>query len=291
MEKHIFKFGETSLAMIIPKKWADKNGVGASSKINVIEGNAGELTIYTSETKQPEIEKIVSKSMNPNLLGRWVGLHYMFGTSKLRLLSKDGITPQQLGAIEQRLNNDCSGFEITGQSNNDIIIEGLTNIREVDLEKIILRIRYLIDAEFNEITKGNPKSIKEIEKRVNRFYMLGMRYLNVIQPKDYARYIGLFNMLEAISDNMEAISKAMGPKQNVNSIFNVLQSQFGECLIGFKGNDKSIEEAASLRVEAIKKISRMKVENLQQHLIVEIADYISNIAEYGLNAERERDTF
>ncbi len=286
MEKHIFKFGETSLAMIIPKKWADKNGLSASSGISVTEGTSGELIVQTQQPRQQEMEKTMNKSMNPELVGRWVGLHYMFGTAKLRLRSKDGITGAQMNAIEAKLNNDCSGFEITTESSNELIIESLTDMKEVDIGKIMQRIRFIIDAEFKEMANGNYSMISGMEKRVNRFYMLGTRYLNIVQPKGYAKYYRALDLLEALSDSMSALTDYDRAKSS-NELLMIMQKQFSICFRGFEGEEKSIEETESLRKEVLAKLSKGKMDRFQRYLMTKVVDCTSGIAEFGLNADRK----
>lgn len=286
MEKHIFKFGDSSLALIIPKKWATKHGLSSQSAISVDEGSRGELVLSAGAPAVSEAERFVSRSLSPVLAGRWVGLHYMYGTSRLRLYSKDGFTAAQVDAIEGKINSDCSGFEITSQSGTEITIEDFTNIKEIDLGKVIGRLRFLVEQEFMEVEGGNAASIRKLEQRVNRFYMLGVRYVNIIQPRDYTRYIGMLAMLEQISDNMEMLSANLDRVPGV--IYRALHEEFSMCKAGFDGDSKSIESAAALRVDVRRRIAKARLDGLQAHLLTSIADNISNIAEYGLKAEKER---
>ncbi len=285
MEKHIFKFGASSLAIIVPKKWADKHGLGPSSAINVTEGNRGELVMSPEETRIRDVERGISRGLNPELLGRWVGLHYMYGTRKLRLYSKEGLTQAQLDSVERKLNDECIGFEVTSQSNTDLVIEDFTNIKEIDIGKVVSRIRFLIDQEFKEIEEGDPRTVGKIEKRVNRFYMLGIRYVNMIQPREYARYLGMLTMLELVSDNIDVLSTT--PLVRSRGLVDTLHRQFGRCFAAFDGDERAIEEVAGLRAAAVSRIGRERADKLHRHLLMEITDSIAKISEYGFNAERQ----
>jgi phosphate uptake regulator len=281
MEKHIFKFGNSSMAIIIPKRWAERHGLHPKSSVSVNEGSAGELVISKESQKASEASMAVSNT-TPELLGRWVGLHYIYGTGKLHLNSKSGFSWQQLDAVEKKVKDDCPGYEITNQSKDKITIEDLTNMKEVELNKVISRISFMINNEFTEITQGDPKTVMEIEQRVNRFYMLGIRYVNITQPKDYTGYIGVLNMLELISDNLYRIVSDF--KIRNKDIFELLSKQFGLCLKGFAGAGGAIEEVSSLRERTKASISRSHIDKLNAHLMIEITNYIANIAEYGLRA-------
>lgn len=282
MEKHIFKFGESSLAIIVPKRWVDKHGVKASDTIRLEELENGDLVMSAGAEKAHEVEKAIYRSLNPALLARWVGLHYMYGTTKLRLYSKDGFTQDQLDRITDKINNECHGFEITSESNNDVVIEDFTNIKEMDLDKITNRIRSLIEQEFREIKEGNPKTVGKIEKLVNRFYMLGVRYVNVTQARDSLRYLLILELLEGIADNINGLSI-----RAERAVFEDLHNQFTLSFKGLGGDPRAIEKVAELRGTIKSRISRSKQDRLDEHLLKEIADYSTRISEFGLKTENK----
>ncbi len=144
MERHVFRFGKNSIALIIPKKWADANGVMPSSTVFLDEGDRGNLTVSARSSRREEVEIDAKPDTNPIFLSRWVGLRYMGGTGRLRIYSAKGITQKQVDGVSKKINEECPGFQITSQSNNDIVIEDFTDIQEVDIEKVILRIRALM---------------------------------------------------------------------------------------------------------------------------------------------------
>ena len=78
MEKRVFKFGEASFAIILPKKWIDKNSINNSSLIYLNENEMGELVIASAQ--KPSSVKVIDSSSktNPRLLGRWVGNLYIY---------------------------------------------------------------------------------------------------------------------------------------------------------------------------------------------------------------------
>jgi bifunctional DNA-binding transcriptional regulator/antitoxin component of YhaV-PrlF toxin-antitoxin module len=48
VEKHLFKFGSSSLGLIMPKKWVEKRGLKASSVIYLVENEGGDIVIKTA---------------------------------------------------------------------------------------------------------------------------------------------------------------------------------------------------------------------------------------------------
>ena len=283
MEKHIFKFGSNSAALIIPKKWLDKNGLKFSDTVYVTESESGNLVISPKETAKKESEKVVTSKTKPLFLSRWVGLHYMYGTGKLRVYSADGLTQAQIEGIENEINAECPGFEITSQSGKDMNIEDLTDIKEISLEKVVSRLRSLINQEFAEIGQGDTKTIARLEKLVNRSYMMGVRYVNITQAKDALVYLGVLESLEAISDKLDAISS--GFKTQDPHIFEELTTEFELCFPAMKGDSKAIEKVAELRESMIKRLSHSRLDRIYVKLLIEIANSISSIAEFGLRVE------
>jgi antitoxin component of MazEF toxin-antitoxin module len=285
VEKHIFKFGSNSAALIIPKKWLDGNGLKFSDTVYVTESESGNLVISPKETAKKRSEKVVTSKTKPLFLSRWVGLHYMYGTGKLRIYSADGLTQAQIEGIEDEINAECPGFEITSQSNKDMEIEDFTDIKEINLDKVISRLKSLINQEFAEIKQGDPKTIARLEKLVNRSYMMGVRYVNITQAKDALVYFGILESLETVSDKLDAISSDFEiPDPH---IFAELDAEFELCFPAMKGDSKALEKVAELRESMIKRLLRSRLDRMCVKLLIEIANSISSIAEFGLRVENE----
>ncbi len=283
MERHIFKFGSNSVALIVPKRWLDKNGLKPSSTVYVSESESGNLIVSAAETAKREAEKVVTSKTRPSFISRWVGLHYMYGTGRLRVYSADGLTQAQVDGIEAKINVECPGFEITSQSSNDLVMEDLTDIREIDLDRIISRLRSLINQEFVEFISGDQKSVPKIERLVNRFYMLGMRYVNITQAKDALMYFGVLEMLEAISDKLEVVSVGTAIKNK--QVFEELRAAFALCPDAMAGDSEALEKVAQMREEIIRKLPHRTKDDTQTKMLREVIDSISSIAEFGLRFE------
>jgi antitoxin component of MazEF toxin-antitoxin module len=285
MEKHIFKFGNNSSAFILPKKWLDKNGLKPSSEVYVSESESGNLIIAPTGATKKEAEKVVTSRTSPQLLGRWVGLHYMFGTGKLRIYSSDGLGIPQIEAVEDKLRRECPGFEITSQSGKDIIMEDLTDIREIDLEKIMMRIRSLVKQEFYEMSRRETGGTQRLEELVNRFYMLGARYINITQAKDALVHLEVLGSLEEISDRLVVVSSNFRIKDarmfaDIGALFDLSDK-------AMKGDGKAIEQVEADRDAILRRISRSGQDRMYLKLVREVVDKISGIAEYGLRVESD----
>ncbi len=283
MERRVFKFGSNSVALIVPKKWLDKSGLKPSSSVFISETESGNLVVSPTETARQEAERVITSKTKPSFLSRWIGLHYMYGVGRLRVYSADGLTQAQIEGVENKINRECPGFEITSQSGKDIVIEDLTNVKEIDLDKIIGRLRSLINQEFEEMLGGDRRSVGRIEKLVNRFYMLGTRYVNITQAKDALTYFGILEFLEHISDKMEML--AVEFRSDDKEALTELRGQFDLSFSALKGNDKDIEKVAEMRERILRRLSHSRTDKRYARLIREISDDISGVSEFGLRAE------
>ena len=280
MEGHIFKFGEGSTALILPKAWVDKSGLKASDSVYLSESESGNLIITATGTKKKSTDWITDSSVSPTLIGRRIGLHYMYGTTNLHIYSSDGFTRSQLDVIENTVHGSCSGFEITTQTSKEVVIEDLTNIKEVSLEKVIMRLRSIVGQEFSELENLDTYAIGKMEELINRFYMLGVRYINITQASDFFRYYSVLGALESIADSIAFISEE--PSVRGMHIFEDMHKQFDLAFTGFTGNLKVIEEVTEMRASILKKIPRRKIGKFYTYILRNITDKISDVAEFGL---------
>ncbi|MGD0729024.1 MAG: hypothetical protein ABR981_03030 [Candidatus Micrarchaeaceae archaeon] len=280
MEKHIFKFGSGSNAIILPKKWIEKNKLKSSDTVFLSENNRGELVLSSKLMPNKTFVKIIDKSTDWKLLSRFVGLYYINGITKLTIRSKDTLTEKQVSEIQKQIRNECPGFEIINQSNNEIQIEDFTSIRDIDIDKILSRIRSLILQEFVDVKLKNLNAVVQIEELVDRFYMLAIRYINIVQPSDMIKYYKTVILFDNIADNLLAVVPSMN-KINMD-IIDKLSEIFEKSDKGFRGDQKTIVEIAAAKNDLKAQIDKLKVEKLYKRLLREIAKYSSQIAEFGL---------
>ncbi len=284
MERRIFKFGKNSVALIIPKKWSDKTGLMPGNLVSLEEDSYGNLIVSKSAYAKKEFEIDISKGTKPELLGRWIGLSYMYGMQKLRVYSSDGIAAEQVKAVADKVRDECSGFEITSQSNNDMIIEGFTDIKDVDIERVMSRIMALVSQEYVELGQNTVEAVHGIEKLVNRFYMLGIRYINITQAKDSTTYFAALNLLEDISDKLDEMSAKN--LKGASGAISQLGEAFALCHKAFDGDMDSIDKVFAIKDKILKGLQHSSIGGEASALIASVAYSISNIAEFGLMKER-----
>lgn len=285
MERHIFKFGNSSFAVVLPKEWVSRLDLQKSNSVQIVESRNGDLVLSTGIQKSREVDIPIRAITSPKLVGRWVWLHYIYGANKIRLHSEDGIKRTQVEAIEKEIKIEAPGFEIISQSEKDIIIEDLTNIKEVSLDKIISRIRSLINEEFKEIERGEYQNMERMEELVNRFYALGIRYINIMQAEDSLKSFRILQLLEAISDSLYKLTTF----SKHTKMLAILQKEFELTFLAFEGDMKAIETIFQIREEVYVSAEKSKMEKLQVRVVKDISTYIAQISEFGLKVSDKRD--
>jgi hypothetical protein len=285
MEKHLFKFGKGSAAFIVPKRWIEKRGLKYNGAVFISENEAGDLIVSTKNTLKEDAAKIIDDKTSVGIITRWIGVHYMYGTHKLKISSRNVITRAQVRAVEDKVEGWCSGFEIVSQSKNDMIIEDLGNMGEIDIVRIITRLRSLTNQIFWELIDGDPKTVPEIERLTNRYYMMGVRHVNLTQAKDSLKYFSVLKMIETIGDDLEYIAINYTVKNK--AYFRELQEQFDLCFTALGGDEEAIESIALFREDIKRRIKEARMEEAQANLIRDIINKVSNIAEFGLKVSKK----
>ncbi len=286
MERHSFRFGNNSMAIILPKKWANKNGLKGSDTIFMEENSKGDLVISSRSPGKSTFVKSIDRHTDPTILSKFVGLYYMRGVTKLVIHSKDGMTKRQAEEVEDSIRIECSGFEITNQTNNEIQIEDFSNIKEIDMDRLILRLRSLVLQEFKEVKGGNIETVNRLEALIDRVYKLGVRYVNIVQPNDMIKYYGTFILTEDIADDLETLAPKLNKSHS--AVVDRLVEIFETSGKGFGGDQKAILEVTSMRNHIKKMLGRIKLEDMYKARIKHIARCANKIAEFGLLEEENK---
>lgn len=280
MEKRVFKFGKSSVAVILPKKWADKRELKSNGTIFIDENEKGELMLSAKETPRAEYVKLIDRKMSPNILARFVCLYYMRGISKLVIHSKDGITEEQLRCVQERISKECPGFEIINQSSNEMQIEGFTDMKDMDLGRLLARLKSLVVEEFNETRNHDVGKVAMLEEFVDRFHKLGIRCTSIVQPKDIIKYYRAIISMEDISDGLTLIAPNIN-KQNVH-IIEKLKLIFELSYKGFMGDQDAILDVEIMKEELKNSLKKAKTSDVNKGILQAIVKSSARIAEFGL---------
>lgn len=210
----------------------------------------------------------------------------MYGTTRLRLYSKTGLTNEQVSLIEEQVKKNYIGLEVIKQSRNELVIEDISDIKEMSIKKISSRLRYLVSQEFEEALDGRNEDIKNSEEIVDRFYLYGIRYLNMTKPKNMYFYLRYIQMLEFMADLLIRIAK-MDDKA-VKRFLADNRDLFELSLSALDGKREAINKALKSEEDLLKKIYAKKLTDYQHALLVNLTRTTGAIAELGMLQEKSR---
>lgn len=280
MEKHVFKFGGGSWAVILPKAWIDKNRIDEKSALSVQEDELGNLIFSSKSSGTEKAELVVDSRLSPEVAGRWVDLYYRKGVKTLRVYAEGGAA-QQFNNIEETVSRLCPGFEVISRSKNELLLEDFTDIKEVSIEKVILRLKSLISEELSEMGSVRSEEIAKLENLVNRFFRLGIRYINMTQGKNAINNFKLMQLLETISDQLYELAKH-GSAQKSKAIFEQLGAELDFCFKALAGDAKALGSVLEARESIYRRIISSKPDALESYLLKEVSKNMVKVAELGL---------
>ena len=281
MEKHVFKFGAGSWAVIVPKAWVERNGINSESVMDMREDEVGNIVLSTKVEAVKDAELTLDGELSPGVAARWVGMYYRHGVKKLTVFAQEGTANKQFEHIQDLVTRFCPGFEIVSRAKREMVLEDFTDMKEVSIEKILLRMRSLINEELKEIGQGDKSSVKKLEDLVNRFFVLGIRYVNIVQGTDALKHLKVLQLLETISDQLYLLSENANVKNK--NMFEKLADEFELCFKALDGDYKALESAAAIRENVLRLLSRAKASSLDAYLVAEASKNMVKIAEFALD--------
>ena len=286
MEKHIFKFGEKSWAIVVPKAWVEQNKIDEKNTMRLYEDAQGNLVVSARSEVQKEAELFLDSKIMPGVAARWVGMYYRQGAGKLRVYVEEGQTgSRQFEAIAKLVGTTCPGFEVISRSQKEMVLEDFTDIKQVTFETVMSRFKSLIDEELSDMQSGNLDAVAALEDLVNRFFMLGVRYLSLTHGAEELNRFKIFQLLETISDQINILSRDSSISKN-RALFEHLIGEFDACFKGLEGDYISIKRVFEIRDSVQMSVSKLRLGDLQKYLVIEIAKNLSKIAELGLDVKQ-----
>lgn len=280
MEKRLFKFGKNSLAIVIPKKWADQKSLLNGSVVYLDENDQGNIVLSSLLTPKKEEEEQI-QDLSQIIISRLIGFHYLAGTTKLRLYFKKDLSKNEAQKIQEEVSKRYIGFEIVRKSTRELLIEDVGSSREISIEKTISRIHYVILEEFETLILNKNSDIESAEEIVDRFYLFGTRLLNILKPLDYYSNTRVLQMLELVSDMLVLLSMDM-PK-NYSVLLGEVKKQFELSMKALDGKDENIFEAINFGDKMAKSLKARKLNSYQHMLFSDMVWSIVAIAETGIS--------
>jgi len=184
-ERKLIRLGNSSFAIALPKDWIIKSGLKKGDKVFLIPNSNGEILLSSKPQKTRGDNKITIETNNLTKysLKKEMVSAYIKGYDELQFIGKNN---RDLRNEIKKIENNLIGFEIVDNNENQVIIKDFFSLEEIDIINFIRRmdnnIRELFDIilgalEPGKLSKKEFEEIKNIDKDINKFYLLLSRIM------------------------------------------------------------------------------------------------------------------
>lgn len=271
--RKIQQVGRSTLAVAIPKKWANEVNLKPGSQVSIEKELDGCFRIRTRTTENKRVTKSIinaDECKAPDLLGRSITGIYLTGIEAIEIHSKKELTPQQLQETRDAVQR-LTGLGIIEQTANEVIIHDFLDPAKFPFENLIKHMFQIISFMQETIIKTLEEcdvdlasEVSNLEDEIDRLYWLTVRQLLLV-----------------------VIDGAIGDKIGISSLSNAAGDYvIVKCLEDIADHYESISNTAA---DALKKGLKPDGENLRE--IIRYSKYLHTMTDNILQAILASDTF
>ena len=313
--RKVMKLGSSSLVISLPREWIDKLSIKKGDRIEFDFRDDGSLILLPkelAETKEREVEILVSSDFEKGRLERELIGAYLGNYSIIKLKAEEAFTKEQQVEVRNRLAR-LTGCQIVESSSNKMVIQNLLKIKDFNVDKGLYRAYLIALSMYKDSINALKESrldllegVIQIDEDVDQFYFLVLKQLRTVladlrlmkslklKPIDCLDYFMVMQRIEHIADHIVNIAehlKIILPENLDSSIFEGAMDSF---LLGnLDRANKIINQNNDLkekRGETRSKIEKTRLPvdiliafNLLNDSIFRISDYATDIAEVAIN--------
>lgn len=211
-QRKVTKVGYGTIAITIPKKWAEKLNMKPGSTVTLLfDENTQSIIIKKNNISKIEDNVLIEYGDVEELLYKVIG-SYISGVDKIIVFGKNNVKDNKINRLVEKL----PGLLVLSDTEHTIIrIALLDDI--IDADDIIRRIKNIILITFNNIIEYLREDKRELVDKtltlyeeIDKMYLLGLRYLNrtnkqlVGKARIMSNYIYLALILEKLR-NIEGV--------------------------------------------------------------------------------------
>lgn len=219
--------GGSSLAITLPKKWADHFGLKSKDAVVIYSQKSGVLIIQPARHKK-QLFKTVLKidGLTKDMLTRELIAYYISGADEITI-SGQRITHDQRNRIRE-VSHSLIGYEIIDESSEEVFIKNIFDATKFPIIQNVGKMFVIAESMFNDaikaITQNNKPLASDVIDRdfeIDKLQLAIMRqFYTLIQGRVYDEEIGLSQVdlnyyenvatqLERIADHAVKIAKAV----------------------------------------------------------------------------------
>jgi len=227
--RKVQQLGSSTLAISLPAEWTKANQLKKGDNVSLQTESPEELTVITNQyngnsTNNKSIIEV--DKINKFGLRRTVIAHYVLGRHEIEIVSKDGLTVDQIDKI-QSLEGQLMGVGIIEHTNKSLTVRCSVDVADFSVGSLIKKLgdtgAVMREEAIKSIQYGNvqlaEKAIRR-EKQANKIFILLLRVIftshqnshhlrsvNVPNKLSLIGYHSVAKNLELTADNAEDIAK------------------------------------------------------------------------------------
>ena len=204
--------GYRSYAISLPKEWIIHNKLKEKDNVYIDTTKNNELVIRPSSREHVKKETLTIDIDSIDNISEFIVFGYSKGV-QLRLISKK-LSFNQIKSVREILKN-LDGYEITTENDKLIEISFLFQNIDINLDKIIFRIVYLLKLMITSLENKDFSTLEETETSIDKLYHLGTKILfeslgnqkvrlenNILHQEDILYIKDIIKKLENIGDSI-----------------------------------------------------------------------------------------
>lgn len=257
--RKVMKLGSSSLVISLPREWIDKLSIKKGDRIEFDFRDDGSLILLPkelAETKEREVEILVSSDFEKGRLERELIGAYLGNYSIIKLKAEEAFTKEQQVEVRNRLAR-LTGCQIVESSSNKMVIQNLLKIKDFNVDKGLYRAYLIALSMYKDSINALKESrldllegVIQIDEDVDQFYFLVLKQLRTVladlrlmkslklKPIDCLDYFMVMQRIEHIADHIVNIAehlKIILPENLDSSLSKVLEDTLTKVFHIFEG--------------------------------------------------------
>lgn len=200
--RNILKIGKSSLAITLPKKWVQKQGLKEGDEVVLEETTKGYLII------RPGVESIAEEGLTgvitigkgrENSLERIIIAYYQAGYTKIKVKPATGRVDTHLREAVRKSLRRLIGLEIIEEGTDYITLETIVDTSSMKIDKVLSRMEILVLNSAKDLRDYTIYLDKDIlrtiigrDEDIDKFYFLLSRQVNLsLKYVGYSEKVGV----------------------------------------------------------------------------------------------------
>ena len=304
--RSLIRIGRSSLAVTVPKKWAERLGLEEGDPVYVQQDPTGKLVISVSPEKEAiaALEGVAEVGRGKEeSVERIIIAYYQAGYFRIRIRFIGGRITARLRNTVRKSIGRLVGLEIIDEGSDYIVLETIVDAAAMRLDKVLSRMEILVVNSANDLydfsVTGDKEILKTIIERdedIDKFYFLLSRLVNMslrlpwysekIGVEDTALLLPLYTYgktIERIGDvlvSMARIASRHGvSRDNARIVLDTLRRAISAFKTGDRGEMAAVANAYNLY------FSNKSLDSLEEYLTGNLLSLCLDILESKIEIE------